>query len=102
MEYVYDYMFHLLNEYAKLLRFKPSKPKAAVELCSEIMACPANGTWKKFMVESLVKSPSPTKPCTLPPPFEPQLLRQFLDKKDKSIRQVELWENQYMLNSKNQ
>jgi hypothetical protein len=30
MDYVYDYMFHLLTEYAKLLRFKPTKPPEVV------------------------------------------------------------------------
>ncbi|KAM1157150.1 hypothetical protein FF1_027784 [Malus domestica] len=33
MDYVYDYMFHLLNEYAKLLRFEPRIPKGAAHLC---------------------------------------------------------------------
>lgn len=98
MDYVYDYMFHLLNEYAKLLKFKPSVPQGAVELCSETMACPAKGTWEKFMVESMVKSPSDLTPCTLPPPYDPSSLRGFLKRKDKSIKQVEMWENQYWKN----
>ncbi|KAL8106791.1 hypothetical protein AgCh_023529, partial [Apium graveolens] len=48
MDYVYDYMFHLLNEYAKLLRFEPKIPEKAVEFCSETTACKAEGTEKKF------------------------------------------------------
>ena len=32
MDNVYDYMFHLLNEYSKLLKFKPTMPEKAVEL----------------------------------------------------------------------
>ncbi|KAE8022532.1 hypothetical protein FH972_008324 [Carpinus fangiana] len=55
MEYVYDYMFHLLNQYAKLLTFKPIRPRRAVELCSETMACSAEGLQKKFFMESMVK-----------------------------------------------
>uniref|UniRef100_A0A2N9GKX7 Glycosyl transferase CAP10 domain-containing protein n=1 Tax=Fagus sylvatica TaxID=28930 RepID=A0A2N9GKX7_FAGSY len=98
MDYIYDYMFHLLNEYAKLLKFKPSIPPGAVELCSEIMACRAIGTWEKFMVESMVKSPSDSTPCTLPSPYDPSSLRGFLDRKDKSIKQVERWENEYWKN----
>ena len=47
MEYVYDYVFHLLNEHAKILTFKPIRPRKAVELCAETMACPA-GVQKKF------------------------------------------------------
>ncbi|KAA8520812.1 hypothetical protein F0562_011485 [Nyssa sinensis] len=74
MDYVYDYMFHLLNEYAKLLKFKPEVPDKAVEFCSETMACPADGIEKRFMMESLVKGPSITSPCTIPPPYDPQAL----------------------------
>ena len=91
-------MFHLLNEYANLLKFKPSIPRGAVELCSETMACPAKGTWETFMVESMVKSPSDLTPCTLPPPYDPSSLLGFLKRKDKSIKQVEMWENKYWKN----
>ena len=65
MKFVYDYMFHLLNEYARLLRFKPTIPPGAVEICSETMACPMDGLWREYMVESMVKSPSDTPPCTM-------------------------------------
>ncbi|XP_057978340.1 uncharacterized protein LOC131164846 [Malania oleifera] len=95
MEYVYDYMFHLLNEYAKLLKFKPQVPKGAVELCSETMACPADGLGRKFMMESLVKGPSGTAPCTLPPPYAPSVLGSFLRRKANSLKQVELWEKRH-------
>ncbi|ONI23027.1 hypothetical protein PRUPE_2G165200 [Prunus persica] len=95
MDYVYDYMFHVLNKYAKLLKFKPTIPPNAVELCSEKMACHATGTCKKFMVESMVESPSDELPCTLPPPYDPLALRDFLERKANSTRQVEAWENEY-------
>ncbi|XP_027084559.1 uncharacterized protein [Coffea arabica] len=95
MEFVYDYMFHLLYEYAKLLRFEPKIPEGAMEICSETMACHSNGTEKKFMLESLVKSPSDNTPCTLPPPYEPRVLGAFLRRKANSIRQVETWENNF-------
>ncbi|MFQ6626763.1 hypothetical protein Gotur_005641 [Gossypium turneri] len=97
MDNVYDYMFHLLNEYAKLLKFEPTVPPGAVELCSETMACPTTGTWKKFMVESLVMSASDVTACGMPPPYEPQELRDFLETKANSTRQVEMWEDQYWL-----
>ncbi|KAJ8748946.1 hypothetical protein K2173_013383 [Erythroxylum novogranatense] len=100
MEYIYDYMFHLLNEYAKLLKFKPTIPPGAMELCSETMACPRDGIHKKFMVESLVMSPRDTTPCILPPPYDPTSLRDLLDKRSKSTRQVEMWEDEYW-NTKN-
>jgi len=43
MKFVYDYMFHLLTEYARLLSFEPTIPAGAVEICSENLACPKNG-----------------------------------------------------------
>ncbi|KAK9265887.1 hypothetical protein L1049_006953 [Liquidambar formosana] len=95
MDNVYDYMFHLLNEYAKLLKFEPTIPEGAVEFCSETVACPAEGSHKKFMMESLVKGPSLTSPCAMPPPYAPSVLGGFLRRKANSIRQVEKWEKRY-------
>lgn len=94
MDYVYDYMFHLLNEYAKLLTYKPTKPPKAVELCLESMACPAKGLEKKFMVESMVNASKESGPCTLPPPFSPSTLQRLLRRKEDSIKQVEIWEKE--------
>ncbi|OMO58670.1 Lipopolysaccharide-modifying protein [Corchorus olitorius] len=101
MDYIYDYMFHLLNEYAKLLKFEPKIPEGAVELCSEVMACQAEGLEgrkKQFMMESLVKGPSTTSPCTLPPPYEIPTLAAFLRRKINSIMQVKKWETSYWEN----
>ncbi|GER40047.1 hypothetical protein STAS_16698 [Striga asiatica] len=95
MEYVYDYMFHLLNEYAKLLNYKPTVPLNAVELCSESMACTEDGIWRNFMEESLEKSPSGSGPCTMAPPHKPRELKAFVDEKKKAIEEVEAWEKQY-------
>lgn len=98
MEFVYDYMFHLLSEYAKLLKFKPAVPQGAEELCSEAVACGRDGSEWKFMTESLVKSPSVTNPCTMPPPFEPRELGNFYRRNVNLIRQVENWESKYWEN----
>ncbi|WJX83004.1 hypothetical protein P8452_65699 [Trifolium repens] len=65
MKLVYDYMLHLLIEYAKLLKFEPTIPPEVHEVCSENLACPVDGIWRDFMVESMVKSPSDTPPCTI-------------------------------------
>ncbi|XP_039046526.1 O-glucosyltransferase rumi homolog isoform X2 [Hibiscus syriacus] len=89
---VYDYMFHLLNEYGKLMLYKPTVPEKAVELCSESMACPANGAKKDFMMESLVKGPSVTSPCTMPSPYDPASLHAFLSEKENSMKRVDEWE----------
>ncbi|KAF7844608.1 O-glucosyltransferase rumi-like protein [Senna tora] len=83
MKLVYDYMFHLLKEYANLLRFKPIIPEGAIEVCSNTEGCPnnINDTLKEFMVESMVKSPSSEPPCALPSPYEPQALQEILHRK---------------------
>lgn len=95
MNYVYDYMFHLLNEYSKLLKFEPKIPDGAIQLCPENMACLADGLEKTFMTESLVQSPATTAPCIIPPPYEPQLLREFYSSNLNLIRKVKKWENRY-------
>ncbi|KAG7658288.1 Lipopolysaccharide-modifying protein [Arabidopsis suecica] len=100
MENVYDYMFHLLNEYSKLLKYKPQVPKNSVELCTEALVCPSegedvNGVDKKFMIGSLVSRPHASGPCSLPPPFDSNGLEKFHRKKLNLIRQVEKWEDSY-------
>ncbi|KAL8106805.1 hypothetical protein AgCh_023543 [Apium graveolens] len=95
MDYVYDYMFHLLNEYAKLLRFEPKIPQKAVEFSSETMACNAEGTEKKFKMNSLEKSPSLESPCTLPSPYTPEAFGKLVSEKAGVLKQVQRWENSY-------
>lgn len=69
MDYVYDYMLHQLTQYARLLRYRPTVPDNASELCLESMACTANGRAGEFMMESMEKYAADFEPCTLPPPF---------------------------------
>ncbi|GAV79998.1 Glyco_transf_90 domain-containing protein [Cephalotus follicularis] len=95
MDYVYDYMLHLLTEYAKLLTFKPTIPENVTAMCSEKMGCPADGLVKKFMMESMVKGPADTSPCTIPPPFAASSLYGILSRKENSTKEVELWEKKY-------
>ncbi|XP_058224010.1 uncharacterized protein LOC131333485 isoform X2 [Rhododendron vialii] len=95
MENVYDYMFHLLNEYAKLLKYKPSVPETAIELCPEVMACPTDNVWRRFMDDSLEETPNDVPPCALPPPYDPQVLKAFVEDKVRSTKQVEMWEKEY-------
>lgn len=90
MDHVYDYMLHLLTEYAKLLKFKPTKPPDAIEVCSESLACQAEGLEKKFLMESMVKFPRDA--CDLPPPFNPHELKLLKQKKENSIKQIHMWE----------
>ncbi|KAK2407112.1 O-glucosyltransferase rumi protein [Trifolium repens] len=96
MNNVYSYMFHLLNEYAKLLKFKPTIPRGAVEFCPEkLLSCAVNGNKRRFMEESMVKVPSDSNPCTIPPPYDPSSLQEFLERKANSTKQVEIWEDEY-------
>ncbi|KAF7148166.1 hypothetical protein RHSIM_Rhsim03G0184400 [Rhododendron simsii] len=98
MDYVYDYMFHVLREYAKLLRYKPTIPERAFEICSETLACPAVGLHKTFMMESMVKGPIDVSPCNMPPPYDPHAFRMLLRSKANSVSLVELWEQRYWEN----
>ncbi|XP_017973857.1 PREDICTED: O-glucosyltransferase rumi homolog [Theobroma cacao] len=106
MRNIYDYMFHLLNEYAKLLKFKPTIPSKARRVCWETITSSKKlkGPWKEYMEQSMVKSPSDKLPCALLPPYEPQALQAFLDTKEKITRQVEMWQIEYWkkLNDKRQ
>lgn len=98
IEHVYDYMFHLMNEYAKLLKFKPEIPWGATEITPDSMGCPATGRWRDFMEESMVMSPCEVSPCEMPLPYSPVELREVLERKANATRQVELWEDQYYSN----
>ncbi|RWW50613.1 hypothetical protein BHE74_00043120 [Ensete ventricosum] len=91
MDYVYDYMLHVLTEYAKLLRYKPTVPEKATELCFESMACTAQDNVKRLLLESMEKSTHVSEPCTLPPPFPPLELQQLSQKKADAVKQVEMW-----------
>ncbi|XAR63080.1 Protein xylosyltransferase, partial [Bertholletia excelsa] len=92
MKYVYDYMFHLFNEYSKLLRYKPFVPPKAVQICSETMACNAQGLEKQFQIESMVNSPEDSDPCSLPPPYTRPDFQAFMERKASLTRKVEMWE----------
>ncbi|KAL2478770.1 hypothetical protein Fot_47784 [Forsythia ovata] len=92
LKYVYDYMFHLLNEYSKLMKYKPTVPKGAVEVCSETMVCSVKGSRKKFRKHSMVKDPADSSPCTIPSSYYPAELEEFLERKKNLTKQVRMWE----------
>lgn len=100
MKFVYDYMFHLLREYAKLLSFEPKIPPGAKEVCVETMACPGKGLFREFLEESMVKNPSDALPCSLPSAYDQQELQAFIQRKNNVTKQVELWEAKYWENLK--
>ncbi|KZV46930.1 O-glucosyltransferase rumi [Dorcoceras hygrometricum] len=95
MDYVYDYMFHVLNQYAKLLKYKPTAPEGASEICFESIACPAEGFRKKCLDESMVGGLVDSSPCTMAPPYDPATFRSFLRNKDEAMMKVETLEKEY-------
>ncbi|KAJ8771421.1 hypothetical protein K2173_026598 [Erythroxylum novogranatense] len=99
MDYVYDYMFHLLSEYSKLLTFKPTLPPNARELCPEKIFCKVEGVAKSFITESMVKSPAERRPCTLLPPYDPPSILKSAKRKESTISKVETLERQYWYNN---
>ncbi|XP_074263301.1 uncharacterized protein LOC141586078 [Silene latifolia] len=92
MEHVYDYMFHVLNEYGKLFKYKPSVPEGAEELCSERFACSPPGLETKYKVETTVTAPSERGPCVLPSPYDRDTLQSIRDRNAKIKEVVEMWE----------
>ncbi|XP_051121125.1 uncharacterized protein LOC127244666 [Andrographis paniculata] len=94
MKNIYDYSFHVLNKYAKLLKYKPTVPEGAVEMCSETLVCATKGRRKRFMKHSAVRSPGDSPPCMLPPSYEPRGLLNLLERKRNLTNQVQLWEEQ--------
>ncbi|KAG2573589.1 hypothetical protein PVAP13_7KG264855 [Panicum virgatum] len=69
---VYDYMLHLLSEYARLLRYRPAVPRGAAEVTIESMARGRRGRERQFMMETDVAADGGAGgegPCRLPPPF---------------------------------
>lgn len=88
MNHVYDYSFHLLNEYAKLLKYKPTVPEEAVETCSEDLMCSVKGQKRRYRKHSMVKSPSDSPPCILPPAYEAADIRAFFERKENLTNEV--------------
>ncbi|CAL4914777.1 unnamed protein product [Urochloa decumbens] len=94
MENVYDYMLHVLTEYARLLRYKPTVPENAVELCSESVACTAGGRAREFMMESRERYVADYEPCTLPPPFTAEEVREMARRDDDVRSEIRKMEKQ--------
>ncbi|WOG87349.1 hypothetical protein DCAR_0206573 [Daucus carota subsp. sativus] len=93
MENVYDYMYHTLNEYAKLMKYKPTIPPKATEVCSETMTCREHEEVnKRFKIESMVKHPSDSSPCVLAPSYSRNDVHAIKNKQESARKQVEVWE----------
>ncbi|KAK1412756.1 hypothetical protein QVD17_34253 [Tagetes erecta] len=77
---IYDYMYHLIVEYAKLLDFKPVRPVSALEECVESLYCFADQNQTHFLGRSAAL-PSQTPPCTLPAQANRQIDKMIEQKK---------------------
>uniref|UniRef100_A0A5B7A5U3 Putative O-glucosyltransferase rumi n=1 Tax=Davidia involucrata TaxID=16924 RepID=A0A5B7A5U3_DAVIN len=87
MDRVYDYMYHLITEYSKLLDFKPVRPSSAQEVCVESLFCFADEKQRQFFERS-ASYPSPSPPCTLQPP-DSDLIKNLIEMKRKIIKDVQ-------------
>ncbi|CAH9074724.1 unnamed protein product [Cuscuta europaea] len=81
MDRVYDYMFHLISEYAKLQDFVPVPPSSTQEMCVDSVLCFADEKQREFL-QRTIAFPSPTPPCTLPPP-DMNLIKKNMEMKRK-------------------
>ncbi|KAM3400908.1 hypothetical protein ACQJBY_005627 [Aegilops geniculata] len=66
MDTVYDYMLHLLTEYAALLDFRPAPPHSAQEACAGSVLCLADDRQRRFL-EASAAYPATAGPCSMPP-----------------------------------
>jgi len=90
MSNIYDYMFHILNEYSKLLKYKPSVSEKAAEYCSETIFCFANEPEEEYMKDSAVITASPSAPCKLGDVESGEkAMKEFLVKNTEAIDYVE-------------
>uniref|UniRef100_A0A453CF90 Glycosyl transferase CAP10 domain-containing protein n=3 Tax=Aegilops tauschii subsp. strangulata TaxID=200361 RepID=A0A453CF90_AEGTS len=92
MDNVYDYMFHLLSEYARLLRYRPTVPDGAVEVTVRSMARGRRGLEREFMAGTAVNVSGSAEPCELPLPFGSEELETLRRRKADAARRVETWE----------
>ena len=89
MERVYDYMYHLINEYSKLLDFKHAKPASALEECVESLLCYADESHREVLERSTA-FPSSTPPCKLPPPNGEMIKKQIEAKRNIILNKTQV------------
>ncbi|KAM7527668.1 hypothetical protein LguiB_031078 [Lonicera macranthoides] len=87
MDRVYDYMFHLISEYARLLDFKPVRPSSALEVCVDSLLCFADEKQREFL-EMSTSFPSPSSPCQIQPP-DSDVIEKWIEEKKKIIDKVQ-------------
>ncbi|XP_010542663.1 PREDICTED: O-glucosyltransferase rumi homolog [Tarenaya hassleriana] len=86
MNRVYDYMFHLINEYSRLQTFNPRKPSSAKEVCPESLLCFAEQKERELLEKSTAEL-SRDPPCKLPE-VDSELMERWIQRKKKTIEDV--------------
>ena len=71
MEHVYDYMLHLVTEYAKLLSSSQLSHLKLLRSVPNLWSVKLESIEKKFLMRSMAKSAHDSGPCDLPPPLSP-------------------------------
>lgn len=87
MNRIYDYMFHLINEYSKLQKFKPVRPSSSLEVCAESLLCLGDPKQRKLLERSTAH-PSPNPPCSLQP-ADSDFLKNWVQQRRKTIKDIE-------------
>ncbi|KAJ0892858.1 putative glycosyl transferase CAP10 domain-containing protein [Helianthus annuus] len=75
------------------MKYKPTVPPNAVELCSETMACTSEGFSKQFMEESTVKGPADASPCIMQPPYDRKLSTLYLIRNLTQLNKLKIGKN---------
>ncbi|KAI3772231.1 hypothetical protein L6452_03412 [Arctium lappa] len=85
---IYDYMYHLITEYAKLQDFKPVRPSTALEECVGSLLCYADENQREYLERSAA-SPSPSPPCKLPP-SNAEMIKKRIEAKNEILNKTQL------------
>ncbi|WOG85425.1 hypothetical protein DCAR_0104614 [Daucus carota subsp. sativus] len=77
----------------KLMKYKPTVPPEAIEVCSETVVCSEQKEVnKRFKIESMVKSPSASSPCVLAAPYSRDDIQAIKNEQESVRRRVQEWE----------
>jgi hypothetical protein len=83
MKHVYDYMLHVINEYAQMLDFEPAPTGDMVLMCSETFLCQAPEKERLLYDSSMVRMASRCPPCAMESRNK-QLIEAFQQQKIKA------------------
>ena len=91
MDYVYDYMFHLLSEYSKLQDFKPVVPSSAQLLCEKSVFCFADDPKIKDFLRRSKSTVSNMPPCIFSH-YDHQYIQNTERQREQNTEKIWGWE----------